>query len=184
MKKLLFLLIASSFSVYSAKDIFDNMDEKLAISTGIYKLSSSEKTELVKWLAGDREQARKEIKQEVRSEVIAEVKQEVRAEVEGKIKAEVTADVIKKQKKKFMGFIPNLSDREEITSSIIGEFKGWRGKNVFKLENGQVWRQAESGSFYIPKRNSPNITIKPKSMGTWILYVDGFGRGVKVKRIK
>ena len=92
--------------------------------------------------------------------------------------------IIKEDKKKFMGFKREESQREEIKSSVIGEFNGWKGKNIFKLENGQVWAQAEKTTFYIPKRTNAKITIKPKSMGTWMLYVDGFGRGVKVKRIK
>ncbi len=92
--------------------------------------------------------------------------------------------IIKEDKKKFMGFRREESERVEIKSSIVGEFNGWKGKNIFKLENGQVWKQAEKTTFYIPKRNNPKITIKPKSMGSWMLYVDGFGRGVKVKRIK
>lgn len=92
--------------------------------------------------------------------------------------------VVKEEKKKFMGFKRESSEREEIHSFIIGEFRGWKGNAVFKLENGQVWKQSGSGSFYIPKRQNPKITIKPKSMGSWMLYVDGFGTGVKVKRVK
>jgi hypothetical protein len=92
--------------------------------------------------------------------------------------------IIKQNKKENMGFRTEESDRVDINSSIVGEFNGWRGKNIFTLENGQVWKQAEKTTFYIPTRNNPNITIQPKSMGSWMLYVDGFGRGVKVKRIK
>lgn len=93
-------------------------------------------------------------------------------------------EIEKKIKKKNMGFRKEMSERENIYSSIVGEFNGWKGKNIFKLENGQIWKQAEASSFFIPKRINPKITIKPKSMGSWMLYVDGFGRGVKVKRIK
>ena len=93
-------------------------------------------------------------------------------------------EIIKEDKRKFMGFKREEAEREEIHSNIDGEFNGWQGKTLFKLENGQIWKQTERTTFYIPKKNRAKITIKPKSMGSWVLYVDGYGRGVKVKRIK
>ncbi len=164
MKKLIILLFMSSSSILFADTIFDNMDEETTVSTGIYKLSSQEKKQLITWLNDSREKTRDQIKQEVIEEV--------------------SAEAIKKDKKRFMGFRREESQREEIQTTYIGEFKGWRGKQIFKLANGQIWRQAENSTFYIPKKMNPEITIKPKSMGTWQLYVKGFGRGVKVKRIK
>ena len=142
---LLFLLPNLSFA---KKNIFDVMDEKTAVTTGIYKLSEKEQMALLAWL----ESSKKEI--------------------------------IKQEKRQNMGFKKEESERVAIQSQIIGEFNGWRGKKIFKLANGQVWKQAEKSSFYIPKRLDPNITIKPKSMNSWVLYVDGFGRGVRVKRVK
>jgi hypothetical protein len=92
--------------------------------------------------------------------------------------------IIEEDKKDNMGFRKEESGREDINTTIMGEFNGWMGKNIFKLENGQIWKQVEKSTFYIPKRNNPKITIKPKSMDSWMLYVEGYGRGVKVKRIK
>ena len=172
MRNLLIFTLILPFSSYALEDIFSTMDEKTAVTTGIYKLSSSEKTALLKWLQNSQNESREKIRQEVRAEVKKEVKKEV------------VAEEIKKKKKRFMGFKREESERDDIKSSIIGEFNGWRGKNIFKLANGQIWKQVEKSSFYIPKRTNPKITIKPKSMGSWQLYVDGFGRGVKVKRIK
>lgn len=93
-------------------------------------------------------------------------------------------EIIKKEKKKNMGLRKEESDRANIESSIVGDFNGWSGQNVFQLANGQIWKQVEMKTFYIPSRKNPNITIKPKSMGSWMLYVEGFGTGTKVKRIK
>ncbi len=172
MRNLIILALILPFSSYALEDIFSKMDEKTTVTTGIYKLSSSEKSALLHWLQNSQEETREEIKQEVR------------AEVKKEIKKEVIAEEVKKEKKRFMGFRREESEREAIKSTIIGDFNGWRGKNIFKLANGQVWKQAESSSFYIPKRTNPKITIKPKSMGSWQLNVDGYGKGVKVKRIK
>jgi len=148
MKKLLSLLILPSVLAHASENIFDKMDQKTAVSTGIIKLSKQEQMALINWLDSTKK------------------------------------EIVKQEKKKNMGFRKEESERENIHSSIIGEFNGWQGRNIFKLENGQVWKQSEKTSFYIPKRNNPKVTLKPKSMGSWMLYVDGFGHGVKVKRIK
>ncbi len=142
------LLLIVTLPVFANKVVFDKMNKETAVTTGIYKLSDSEKQALSNWINRSEKKA------------------------------------IKKHKVKNMGLVKEESERENIHSEIIGEFNGWQGKNVFKLANGQIWKQSERTSFYIPKRTNPKITVKPKSMRSWMLYVDGFGRGVKVKRIK
>ena len=80
-------------------------------------------------------------------------------------------------------FYASDSDREVIESSIAGEFNGWNGKTRVTLENGQVWEQAESGrsGYHL---TAPKVKIKPMSFGSWLMYVDGCGCDVRVKRIK
>lgn len=82
-----------------------------------------------------------------------------------------------------MGFGLTASDRTEIHSSIDGEFNGWGAKARFKLANGQVWQQVGTGDF-VHHAINPKVVIKPKSLGSWKLYIEGINRGVKVKRIK
>ena len=36
-------------------------------------------------------------------------------------------------------------EADQITSRILGEFKGWSGYTEFQLENGQVWKQSSKG---------------------------------------
>src|SRR6202044_232769 len=38
---------------------------------------------------------------------------------------------------------PSGSCAPAIESSISGEFHGWDGETIFKLDNGQIWQQAE-----------------------------------------
>lgn len=80
-------------------------------------------------------------------------------------------------------FYSDSLDRELIESSIVGEFNGWQGKTRVTLENGQVWQQAESGTsgYHL---TSPKVKVKPMSFGSWLMYVDGCGCEVRVKRIK
>jgi hypothetical protein len=148
MKKLFLLLTLLPLMSTASENIFDKMDKKTAVTTGVTKLSEKEQMALLAWLDSTKK------------------------------------EIIKQEKKKNMGFRKEESGREEIHTAIIGDFNGWQGKNIFKLENGQVWKQSAKNSFYIPKRKNPKVTLKPKSLGSWMLYVDGYGHGVKVKRIK
>ncbi|MEP7042973.1 MAG: hypothetical protein ABI843_07910 [Dokdonella sp.] len=81
-------------------------------------------------------------------------------------------------------FYPKTSDRDTIEAHVDGTFTGWRGKSVFKLDNGQEWQQAESGLYDAGKMSSPAVHIKPMLLGSWLMYVEGCGCSVRVQRIK
>jgi hypothetical protein len=81
-------------------------------------------------------------------------------------------------------FYPKSSDREVVESRIDGKFSGWYGHNVFKLENGQEWTQAESGQMTTGNYDHPKVKIKPMLMGNWLMYVDVCGCSVRVERTK
>ncbi len=76
-----------------------------------------------------------------------------------------------------------IDGRAQIESRYVGEFRGWSGKTLFRLENGQVWQQAEE-SRLVWRSNSPVITIKKAMFGSFRLKVDGVNKTVKVKRVK
>ena len=75
-------------------------------------------------------------------------------------------------------------DSDGVVSRIAGEFTGWTGKTQFKLENGQVWEQAEGTSMRGVNVDSPAVTIRPAFMGSWLLKVEGFNQTVRVRRVK
>ena len=74
--------------------------------------------------------------------------------------------------------------REEFQSRIVGEFSGWSGSTVFRLENGMVWKQDENDRFRLQPVDSPMVTIKPGMFGSWRLSVEGHNRAVRVERIE
>ena len=76
----------------------------------------------------------------------------------------------------------NESD-EPLTASYDGEFSGWSGQTLFKLDNGQVWRQSQSGRVS-HRRSRPVITIKKGAFGSYRLSVDGLNKTIRVKRVK
>ena len=72
-------------------------------------------------------------------------------------------------------------EADQITSRILGEFKGWSGYTEFQLENGQVWKQSSKG-LLIVRINNPTVTIKKSFFGTYNLNVEGVNSSIKVRR--
>ena len=72
---------------------------------------------------------------------------------------------------------------DQITSRILGEFKGWSGYTEFQLENGQVWKQSSEG-LLIVRINNPTVIIKKSFFGTYTLNVEGFDSSIKVRKIQ
>ncbi|MBO9664721.1 hypothetical protein [Dokdonella sp.] len=81
-------------------------------------------------------------------------------------------------------FYPDMNNRDVIETRIAGLFTGWRGKTVFKFDNGQEWQQTESGAFSAGEFNNPAVKIKPMILGSWLMVVDGCNCSVRVQRIK
>lgn len=75
-------------------------------------------------------------------------------------------------------------NNEPIVSRLIGRFDGWEGKTIFRLENGQVWQQSDTGELAGVHMDAPMITITPSFSGAWWLTAEGRKSKVKVKRIK
>ncbi|MEJ2383377.1 MAG: hypothetical protein P8Y54_03165 [Xanthomonadales bacterium] len=75
-------------------------------------------------------------------------------------------------------------DERPITSRLVGDFSGWDGQSVFKLENGMIWVQADRDKFYIKETENPAITITPGLFKSWYLSVDGYDEKCKVRRIQ
>ncbi len=71
---------------------------------------------------------------------------------------------------------------KRIVSHIVGTFTGWTGHTEFKLENGQVWQQADS-SVYEAKLENPAVVIKRLGFG-YLLTLSGHGATCFVKRVQ
>ena len=59
---------------------------------------------------------------------------------------------------------PGSSCSPAIESTISGEFNGWNGETIFKLDNGQIWQQAEYDYTY-SYAYRPDVTIYQTSAG-------------------
>ena len=67
-----------------------------------------------------------------------------------------------------------------IESRIDGEFKGWEGETVFKLQNGQTWQQATYGYKY-NYAFSPKVLIY-QSGDVFRMKVEGVDEDLVVRR--
>jgi hypothetical protein len=74
-------------------------------------------------------------------------------------------------------------DATGIRTRIVGEFTGWTGETVFRLENGQVWKQRLPGRWFY-RASSPEVEIKKNMMGYWMLRVVDADRGIGVTQVK
>jgi len=69
-----------------------------------------------------------------------------------------------------------------IESRIEGDFEGWDGDTVFRLQNGQIWQQA-SYAYRYHYAYAPRVTIIPVG-GGHELVVDGVSQRVRVMRLR
>jgi hypothetical protein len=75
------------------------------------------------------------------------------------------------------------ADREQqIRARIVGEFRGWSGETVFRLDNGQVWQQRLDSRFPY-SGDEREVVIDRNLLGFYRLTHVASGRAVGVKRI-
>ncbi len=58
-----------------------------------------------------------------------------------------------------------------IESNIDGEYRGWSGDTIYRLINGQVWRQS-ADHYHYHYAYAPKVVIYP-SAGGFRMHVDG-----------
>jgi len=75
----------------------------------------------------------------------------------------------------------------EITATVLEFAKTLRGKAVFILDNGQVWRQLDADGTEVrdpPPGTKMKVTIETGAMGSYNLTVEGRKSLIKVSRLK
>lgn len=70
-----------------------------------------------------------------------------------------------------------------IRRRIVGHFSGWTGKTVFRLDNGEVWKQRLGGRYAFSLEN-PEVEIKKNLVGFYEMKIIKTGRRVGVTRVK
>ncbi len=70
-----------------------------------------------------------------------------------------------------------------IRAKVIPSFRGWRGKTIFRLDNGTVWQQRMPGNMFY-SGDSSEVVISKNVMGRFVLQHVETERSVLVKRIE
>ncbi len=76
---------------------------------------------------------------------------------------------------------PDVPD--QIVARLKGEFRGWDGKTVFRLDNGQVWQQRVGGKYRSRTYVDPEVVVEKGRFG-YYLRLAGGGRSVGVRRLQ
>ena len=80
---------------------------------------------------------------------------------------------------------PETKNRfDKSVARIVGDFSGWRGKTLFKLDNGETWQQRRSESVRRTKIiSNPEVRIKRNVMGFYVMEIPAAKVRVPVTRI-
>ena len=70
-----------------------------------------------------------------------------------------------------------------IEASIVPPFTGWTGQTLFRLDNGQVWRQRIKGR-YMFKGDDTRVVITRNLLGYYNLTLLSSGRSVGVEPVR
>jgi hypothetical protein len=191
LKTIIILFLALGLSISSAADDGEAPEIQTLMApddfsaSGLDKLTDAERAHLSDWVARYREGAIKgpPVPGKQREEAAAEVTAarettEVAAEDTG----QATTDeypgsyTTEEQKKK------DSEVKYELVAKIVPSFRGWSGKTVFTLDNGQVWRQRTPGSLRYSGSDS-TVIITQNMIGKFIMKHLDTGRSVGVRRI-
>jgi hypothetical protein len=69
-----------------------------------------------------------------------------------------------------------------IQSRIVGPFRGYNGRTVFTLENGQRWAQSQRDEAFFPTIDSPPVLIMKAGFG-YRMYIAG-GGAIRVSQVR
>lgn len=162
----LVLVCDSALSQESFSSVEERMTGKEFTAAGLDKLTDEELAALNRWL---------------RAHSVATLDTPV---ARGSVASATGPDALA-DRRGFEGAETNKeTSKETIVSPLIGEFTGWDGDTVFKLENGMVWKQNEKDRYFVRTRVNPVVTIKSGLFSSWHLSVEGYNKSVKVKRIQ
>jgi hypothetical protein len=154
--------------VFEGLQVEMSADEQRA--TGVGGLSETELDTLNQWLRERFNQMQETVSAEVRAsdamEREAEIERRVAVEVEAQTKSAVSEKTLD----------------DEFEAEIVSPFSGWSGGAVFKLSNGQTWRQRNT-SVYHHRGADTRVRLVRGYFGLWRMVVLSSGVSVSVSLV-
>jgi hypothetical protein len=143
-------------------------DEQRA--TGVGGLSETELGALNQWLRERFNQMQETVSAEVRASDAMEREAEIERRVAVEVKAQTKSAVSEK----------TLDD--EFEAEIVSPFSGWSGGAVFRLSNGQTWRQRNT-AVYRHRGTDTRVRLVRGYFGLWRMVVLSSGVSVSVSLV-
>ncbi len=193
-RSLLSLLLLLGATAVSAADLFKRQPADQFRAAGLHKLTDEELAALEAMFERLKTGEIAVIKQEAEQKVAAAeaVKQEAQQKVAAaEAKVQETAAEQKKSGPGWLRALVTLQNTTEkagkadpVQSRIAGRFRGWDGKTLFRLENGQIWQQNDNTSYVGVDYDSPAVRVYPGMLGAFWMEIEGVRPRVKVKPVK
>lgn len=76
--------------------------------------------------------------------------------------------------------VRQAKEEVRIVARILPPFTGWTGDTVFRLDNGQVWRQRLKGRYKFDGDDT-TVVIRRNALGFYVMTLQSSGRGVGVE---
>ncbi|EHQ58762.1 hypothetical protein OMB55_00025110 [gamma proteobacterium HIMB55] len=150
--------------------------------SGVDSLSAEQRKFLNNWLRQRYGPDATNMREETDSSADTTVQLSERSSQEKVIEAEVERRVAKElatRKQPAKAAVNNGA----FEATLVGDFTGWRGKTVFRLDNGQIWRQ-RSSSQYRHRGSDQRVKFDKNWMGGWEMTVVSSGKSVLVSKVR
>ena len=163
----------------------DLMSESEMEVTGVDKLTADERQALREWLEvfvdQDAKFAIRKYAKQRKVEAKAKIEQQNIEETRGEVSL---AETVENGEDKVIQEEPRNRFNKNV-ARMIGDFSGWSGKTLFRLDNGEVWQQRRLDSVRRTKTISkPEVRISKNFMGFYVMEIPAAKVKVPVTRIK
>jgi hypothetical protein len=180
-----FMMIFNGSALASESDNIETvMSAEERLKSGVETLTAEQRQFLNNWLKENYDRRTDNV-------VTRTAADEQSASTEQPVKLEATPEAIEAEvDRRVAAKLADKGESEKTKQSdsafearLTGDFTGWTGKTIFKLDNGQVWRQRSSAN-YRHRGNDRRVTFKKNWMGGWEMTVVSSGKTVLVRKVQ
>ena len=180
-----FMVISTGLALASESENIESvMSAEERLKSGVDTLTAEQRKFLNNWL--------KENYGRRNESVVTRTTADGRSELpEQPAKLEATPEAIEAEvDRRVAAKLADKSDSEKtkqpesaFEAKLTSDFTGWTGKTIFKLDNGQVWRQRSSAN-YRHRGSDTRVEFKKNWMGGWEMTVVSSGKTVLVRKVQ
>jgi len=179
------VMIFTGLALASESDNIESaMSAEERVKSGVNTLTAEQRQFLNNWL-------KENYGRRTESVVTRTTPDEQSASTEQPAKLEATPETIEAEVDRRVA--AKLADKREsektkqsdsaFEARLTSDFTGWTGKTIFKLDNGQVWRQRSSAN-YRHRGSDRRVSFKKNWMGGWEMTVVSSGKTVLVREVQ